>query len=187
MSNTIYIYLKTHNITGLKYLGKTTKDPFKYNGSGKYWKRHINKHGYDITTDILLQTDDINEAKSFGETYSDEFDIVESKEYANLIRETATGGDTSKYIDYDKGVITQKLNNKTWSQTSESNIKRSISHIEYWESDEAEHRRHKPFIGPPRPPGWFLNNNRTHQCPHCDKMGDLRNMKRWHFDNCKYK
>lgn len=22
-------------------------------------------------------------------------------------------------------------------------------------------------------------------CPHCDKSGDYRNMKRWHYDNCK--
>lgn len=26
-----YLYIKTHNQTGLKYFGKTTKDPFKYN------------------------------------------------------------------------------------------------------------------------------------------------------------
>jgi hypothetical protein len=23
------------------------------------------------------------------------------------------------------------------------------------------------------------------ECPHCQKIGDVRNMKRWHFDNCK--
>ena len=23
-------------------------------------------------------------------------------------------------------------------------------------------------------------------CPHCEKIGQLANMKRWHFDNCKY-
>jgi hypothetical protein len=25
------------------------------------------------------------------------------------------------------------------------------------------------------------------QCPHCGKEGGISNMKRWHFDNCKYK
>lgn len=24
------------------------------------------------------------------------------------------------------------------------------------------------------------------ECPHCGKIGDVGNMKRWHFDNCKY-
>ena len=60
---TIYLYIKTHNITGLKYLGKTEKDPYRYNGSGKYWKRHLKKYGRDIKTEILLDTDNENELK----------------------------------------------------------------------------------------------------------------------------
>jgi hypothetical protein len=41
---TIYLYVKTHNNTGMKYLGKTTKpDPHKYPGSGKRWTRHLKK------------------------------------------------------------------------------------------------------------------------------------------------
>lgn len=37
----IHLYVKIHNVTGLKYFGKTTKDPFKYRGSGKYWLAHL--------------------------------------------------------------------------------------------------------------------------------------------------
>ena len=44
----IYLYVKTHRKTGLKYLGKTKKDPFVYQGSGVHWKNHLNKHGYDV-------------------------------------------------------------------------------------------------------------------------------------------
>jgi hypothetical protein len=29
------------------------------------------------------------------------------------------------------------------------------------------------------------NNSTTIECPHCNKVGQLTNMKRWHFDNCK--
>jgi len=46
---TIYLYLKTHNITGLKYLGKTTQEPHKYWGSGIDWLLHIKKYGYNVT------------------------------------------------------------------------------------------------------------------------------------------
>ena len=28
--------------------------------------------------------------------------------------------------------------------------------------------------------------NKRVQCPHCGKIGTLRPMKRWHFDNCKH-
>ena len=30
-------------------------------------------------------------------------------------------------------------------------------------------------------------NRERVMCPHCDKTGDISNMKRWHFDKCKYK
>ncbi len=31
------------------------------------------------------------------------------------------------------------------------------------------------------------NAKRKIICPHCDKEGNISNMKRWHFDNCKHK
>lgn len=49
MSN-FFLYEKIHNKTGLKYFGKTTQNPYTYQGSGKRWKNHIKKHGYDVTT-----------------------------------------------------------------------------------------------------------------------------------------
>ena len=45
-----WLYIKQHNITGLKYFGKTIRDPLKYNGSGKYWVSHLKKHGKYVTT-----------------------------------------------------------------------------------------------------------------------------------------
>lgn len=50
------LYVKTHNKTGLKYLGYTKRDPFKYKGSGYCWVPHIRKHGNDVSTEILLVT-----------------------------------------------------------------------------------------------------------------------------------
>lgn len=53
---TIFLYKKTHLVTGLNYLGKTiSKDPHKYRGSGKYWLNHIKKHGYLVNTEILKE------------------------------------------------------------------------------------------------------------------------------------
>lgn len=88
----IYLYLKTHNTTGLKYLGKTVRDPFKYKGSGSYWKHHIRKYGYDVTTEILFQTEDKEEFKEKGLYYSKLWNVVESKEFANLVYEQGEGG-----------------------------------------------------------------------------------------------
>lgn len=91
-SSMIYLYLKTHNVTGLKYLGQTTQDPFKYKGSGVHWVRHCNKHSYDIHTEILLESDNIEEISVLGKKLSEEWDIVKSKQFANMIPETGTGG-----------------------------------------------------------------------------------------------
>ena len=188
MSSIYYLYIKTHNQTGLKYLGKTTKNPLKYKGSGKYWLRHIKKHGYDVTTEIIFQSYDFNEFKTFALDYSTKNNIVEGNEWANLMPETGTGGNnplahTEKAKTKSKQ--TRKLNNKTWKRSQEANFKSSLSLSNYWKSTKAQERKKKDFIGPPKPPGWFKNNNSKHTCPHCNKTGDLGNMKRWHFDNCK--
>jgi hypothetical protein len=88
----IYLYVKTHNKTGLKYLGKTSaKDPYKYRGSGKYWQLHIKKHGYDVTTTILKECLSNDEIKYWGEHYSTLWNIVENTEWANLKPESGDG------------------------------------------------------------------------------------------------
>ena len=88
----IYLYKKTHNETGLQYLGKTIRDPYKYPGSGLYWKRHIKEHGNDVTTEVLFQTEDKEEFKKVAIEYSNKLDIVKSKEWANFREETGHGG-----------------------------------------------------------------------------------------------
>ena len=121
MSNTIYLYLKTHNQTGFKYLGKTTQDPFKYNGSGLHWVRHLKVHGNDVTTEFLFETTDKNEFKKVALEYSEKYNIVQSKEFANMRPETGDGGDNSRFVDYDK---VSKTN--TGRKMSEEAIRKSV-------------------------------------------------------------
>jgi len=93
MFNPTYLYVKTHNKTGLKYFGKTTaKDPYKYNGSGVRWRRHLNKHGVDLTTEIIGYFLDEEECKNVAIMFSKENDIVKSKNWANLKEESLDGG-----------------------------------------------------------------------------------------------
>lgn len=90
-----YLYKKTHNKTGLKYLGYTEKDDvFKYQGSGKRWLKHLEKHGYDVKTEILLVTYSHEEIKFMGEYYSKLWNIVKNEEWANLTIEEGRGGNT---------------------------------------------------------------------------------------------
>lgn len=87
-----YLYIKQHNVTGLKYLGYTSsQDPYKYRGSGTYWKRHIKKYGYNVITTILLATLDKQDIKVTGIFFSKLFNVVKSKEWANLDLEEGQG------------------------------------------------------------------------------------------------
>ena len=87
-----YLYIKTHVVTGLKYFGKTTRNPLSYAGSGKYWKRHINKHGNICDTEILGIYHDVRECTIDAVWFSETFDIVNSDEWANLIVENGMDG-----------------------------------------------------------------------------------------------
>lgn len=88
------LYLKTHNITGMQYLGCTKqKNPYKYPGSGKYWKLHLQKHGFNnISTDILSHCKNSAELEVCGLFFSKLFNVVESSDFANLVNETGIAG-----------------------------------------------------------------------------------------------
>ena len=93
-----YLYLKTHNITGLKYLGQTKQDPFIYKGSGKEWRAHLKLFGNLVSTEILLSTDNKEVRNFWGRFYSRIWNVVGSQDdfgnkiYANKIPETGCGG-----------------------------------------------------------------------------------------------
>lgn len=87
----IYLYVKTHSITGLKYLGKATKDPYTYTGSGVDWKQHLKEHGKEHTTYILRECANNAELSEWGRYYSKLWNVAESREWANRIPETGGG------------------------------------------------------------------------------------------------
>jgi|688.fasta_scaffold370954_2 hypothetical protein len=99
-----YLYVKTHNVTGLKYFGKTTKsDPHKYLGSGTYWLEHIKIHGNSITTEIIGLFTDKDDCRSAAVKFSRENNIIHAlnengkKIWANLVMENGLdGGDTGR-------------------------------------------------------------------------------------------
>lgn len=118
-----YLYLKTHNVTGLKYVGYTSRSPQTYRGSGKHWVRHINKHGYDVTTIVLYETSYMEEIKEIGLYFSELWNIVESKEFANMKQEDGTGGGgfSKEVIDkIIKGCTGLKRSDATKQKMSES-------------------------------------------------------------------
>jgi hypothetical protein len=94
----IYLYVKTHQLTGMKYLGMTRQDPYSYSGSGTYWRKHLKKRGNNISTEILLATENENEIAETGLFFSKLWNIVESTEWANLVPEEGEGGKNLRHL-----------------------------------------------------------------------------------------
>ena len=90
----IYLYVKQHSVTGLKYFGYTkNKNPFKYSGSGIRWQKHYKKHGKEhIKTLEIWGFDNQELCTEFALKFSREHNIVESKQWANQIPEKGIPG-----------------------------------------------------------------------------------------------
>lgn len=121
-----YLYKKTHPKTGLKYLGQTQQDPYSYRGSGVYWKNHLKKYGgQNIITEIVGIYSEFEELQNQGIYYSKLWNIVESKEWANLTIEDGTGG--AAYLSEKSR---QKMREKRKGRKPNLNKKRSSEVIE---------------------------------------------------------
>lgn len=192
----IYLYVKQHLNTGLKYFGMTRSNPFKYPGSGKYWKSHIKKHGKDkIKTLEVWSFDDQELCTSFAIKFSKDNNIVESKTWANLQIENGLDGTTSgskfnrttscfgeRNNFYGKS---HSLETKEKIRNAKLGRKPSIETIEKVRagnfgkvvSQETKTKITEVLLRQP-----ILT------CPHCGKSGKgFGPMKRHHFDNCKKK
>jgi hypothetical protein len=107
-----YLYIKQHNDTGLKYFGKTVKNPFKYKGSGLYWKKHLNIYGNNVSTIWTMLFNTEEELVEFALKFSTENMIVESSEWANMKYENGLDGGR------ESGFIGRKLSNQEKNKLS---------------------------------------------------------------------
>lgn len=201
----IYLYVKTHRITNLKYLGKTAaNDPHKYPGSGVYWTNHLKKHGHDYTTEILRECYTKEEVKDWGLYYSKLWNIVESKEWANLKEECGDGGHMGRTWTPDElNIFREKQRGK--SKSSKGKKRRPLNNQHRINLKEARSKQiMKPRSAESKARTSLANKGKLKgrtapnkgkiagpqaivMCPHCDKAGGERLMKRWHFNNCKHK
>ena len=194
------LYIKQHSITGLKYFGKTTQDPYKYNGSGKHWAPHIKKHGrkHIITTNVFGPFTNSIAISEFALAFSKDHNIVNSDLWANQKPENGIDGGVPgikrgpsgrKGIPNGrKGIPNGRKGISTGPRGKQRNPNR-------------KQRNPSPLKGKPngrkgiptgpspqkgKPTGKQKNPALKVECPHCGKIGN-RNMTRDHFDNCKMK
>jgi hypothetical protein len=222
-----YLYIKTHNKTGLKYFGKTVQDPYVYKGSGHYWKIHIDSHGYDVTTEVLNNGNPYKneyDFKKVAEEFSLNNNIVESSEWANLKIETGDGGDTSMCENYINAITSRDMsgrNNPMWGKTSfakgrtyealygeekantlkklrteaatgrklsKESLKKLANSISKATKGIPKSEKHRNNMKKPKTQEHkdrLKGPREKIKCPHCNLIGGISQMKRWHFENCK--
>lgn len=200
---TIYLYKKTHNKTGLQYLGKTeSSNPHQYRGSGTVWLRHINKHGYDVTTEILKECNTNEELRHWGQYYSALWNIVEDRDetgkktWANLKPEEGIGGWGGKYNPTYKRITAGTHNfigdsNPVYEQLKNGTHNLLGGEITHRRVEDGTHN----FLGGEiqRQSAHKRLERGTHpsqlkkECEHCKKIVDSANYNRWHGDKCKSK
>jgi len=135
----VTLYIATHNITGLKYFGKSslfhTKEDLQrsYKGSGTYWKRHLKEHGRDVSMEIF-GTFNIDEVVEIALSFSRENDIVNSKEWANLILENGLDGRETGYSHTED--VKKKIGQKSKGRLHSSETKMIISEASKNRSDK---------------------------------------------------
>jgi len=95
-----FLMIKTINENGLKYLCKCidTKDPYRYKGSGVFWRKILKSKPdmYTISTEILGHYETNEQLARAGAYFSEQFAVVESSDWANCIPEVGDGGATVK-------------------------------------------------------------------------------------------
>lgn len=108
-----WLYIKQHNKTGLKYFGKTCRDPLTYNGSGKRWINHLKVHGRDITTLWYQEFSNKDELVRYATEFSKQNNIVESTQWANLIPENGLDGNVigTKHSEETRRLISKNAIN----------------------------------------------------------------------------
>lgn len=184
------LYIKKCSHCNLKYFGKTRKtDICSYSGSGKKWKRHLEK--YKASSIHLWNSDWYNDTSisRFAIKFSRINKIVESDSWANLKEENGLDGGLDKNSEEAKIKIGKALKGRIFSEETKRKMGESQKgriHSEESKRKMSESQRNKIVTDETREKMKHSHlNNPILTCPHCQKEGRGNTMKRWHFDKCK--
>lgn len=114
------LLLKQHYETGISYLCITKqKNYIKYTGSGKSWKKLLNKIPSRILTTLLYTTEDKEELSLVAAFHSLLYNIPHNKDFANLVPELG--------YEFNQGNLPEWVKNATPEQLKNARNKQSAS------------------------------------------------------------
>jgi hypothetical protein len=208
MKNKVTLYIATHNITGLKYFGKTTKyfnetDLQKnYHGSGTYWTNHLKKHSDDVTMKIFgvfsLDENSMDYVEPIALKFSKDNNIEEDyNRWANQKPENGLDGilkghkmpprsesHIKKLSESHKGMRHTEESKNKMSEIKKGKPSWNKGKTDIYSRETLEKMSESKRGNTPWNKG---RKEETVSCPYCEKIGGKGAMKRYHFDNCKHK
>jgi len=199
-----YIYITINNINGKKYIGKHKSSKFEENylGSGKALLdslKKYNKDDYDVV--MLKACVDEEELNNAEYEIIKEHNAIQSNDYYNLKdggNNGFSGGSHSEETKKKMILNNMGCNNPFYGKTHTKETKEKIGNMERGVNNHnygGLSKEHSIKIGnalrgkeKTEDHKESLRGKReTVSCPHCGLLGGISNMKRYHFDNCKFK
>lgn len=186
------VYQTTNLLDGKIYIGchraETLYD--EYLGSGKYLKRAIEKHGKSNfkRQNIHVFTSETQMFDKEAEIVNEEFvkrqDTYNFKiggfggwDHINSKPKPPVSNETRKRMSASAKIRQTGETNSFYGKTHTKETKLEIGK----KSKKTALKHYDRLVKEGKHP------NSVAKCPHCHKEGQMRAMKRWHFDNCKFK
>lgn len=158
------VYVTTNKINGRKYLGKRVEVKPSYLGSGVALKLAVNKYGkHNFIRRTLCVVETKEEAARIEKHLSITWNVVDDRLWYNMKIGGEGGG--------ARGGVRSPEHRRKISETL-------LGHQVTPETRDRISYRLTGIKTGPRP---------TLRCPHCNRVGGIGNMQRWHFDNCKWR
>lgn len=183
-----YTYLLVNKITGEKYYGvryakgcAPSELWYTYFSSSKYVKQLIEKYGKNsFEFEVRKTFNTALEARAWEERVLRRLNILRNNNWLNknVCGKFLKEGPQS--IEHKERRLSKiRGTNHPFYGKPESNPFYGKKH-----SNETIEKMRKPKSNT-RNMTFNSNNSTQVECPHCGKEGQLTNMKRWHFTNCK--
>ena len=179
-------------------------DDHDYIGSSKYLTEEVNKLGRESFNKIILKRfDNRLDANLYEIQMHEEFDVADNSLFFNKVKQKDRGlgvgpGELNpfygkKHTEEYKQRLSALLKTKDCRQKTtnkgkkfpEAGSKISAAKKEWFKNNIHPRKLIKPSEEQKKIWGLNFKNHLRVGCMHCDKIGSVANMVRWHNDNCK--
>lgn len=155
-------------------------DLFKsYFTSSKHVKRFVNMHGMPDVIQIRKIFKDTQTVRMYEEKLLRRLNVIKSEKWLNKNvngRFLKEGPQSVEHISKRMKSSKKTRSSKEYIVSSETRLKLSMAKKGKIITFSDEHKKNLKCHD---------NNKKTIECPHCNKIGQYTNMKRWHFDKCE--